>query len=545
MSGPITHNKSITRRQFIKHATISGCGIAAALGAVGLKEWFKKSNLIQITSHDLNSLGHQVREQLSEKSTNTSESIDVAIIGAGISGLSAGYFLEKSGFQNFKIFEMNSVAGGNAEYFNSKHGKASWGAHYLPIIRNDDSLLKDFLKEHNIITGESNGLPNYNEEYLCHDPHERLFIRGRWQDSLIPQTALEPEALKEIQEFLKFTDSLKSQKGSDGKFLFSIPVDDSSADPDFRKLDQMSFKAYLLQKNWKSEALHWYTNYACLDDFGTTSEATSAWAGLHYFCARNGKAANTEEQSVLTWPEGNGFLSDCLQKNIKKKIYANSLVRKISKKDNFFEIQISNTKENTYQKFEAKKVIYCLPRYTAPFVIDNYPKTESLKYYPWIISHMYLEKAALEKNHALAWDTVRFLSSDLGYINNYHQYITQNTNEVLITFYSVFADGTPRENRKLLSSWNSEEIKKDLLTKLEKYHPGIESAIQSIDYRILGHAMISPAVNFIWNERKNVLPSEWNGIHFAHSDMSGISIFEEAFHRGHQAFLKVKNAAIS
>jgi len=355
----------------------------------------------------------------------------VAIIGAGISGLSSGYFLEKSGFKNFKIFEMNQAAGGNSEYFDSATGKASWGAHYLPIIRNDDQLLKDFLTEQNIITGEQNGLPIYNEEYLCQDPHERLFIRGRWQESLIPQSGLTPIAQQEIQDFLKYVDALKSQKGSDGKFLFSIPIDQSSNDSKFRDLDRISFKDFLIQQGWTSEALHWYANYACQDDFGTTSAATSAWAGLHYFCARNGKAANTEEQSVITWPEGNGFLSECLQKKIKGRIQLNSLVRKISKKKDFFEIAMVDLKENKTLVYHAKKVIYALPRYTAPYVIENYPQSKDLKYYPWVISHIHIERAALEKNHVLAWDTVRFLASDLGYINNYHQYLTQKTQDIL------------------------------------------------------------------------------------------------------------------
>lgn len=537
----------MNRRRFIKHAAITGTGIFAIGAAVGLKEWFKDSTKIKITEHNLNSIGHKIRQPYTPHASPTipTENIDVAIIGAGISGLSAAYFLEKSGFKNFKIFEMNQVAGGNSEYFNTAKGKASWGAHYLPIIRNDDQLLNQFLTENNIITGEQDGLPVYNEEYLCQDPHERLFIRGRWQESLIPQAGLTAEAYQEIMAFLKFTNDLKNRKGSDGKYLFSIPVDESSSDPDFRKLDQISFKDFLVQKNWTSEALHWYANYACQDDFGTKSDATSAWAGLHYFCARNGKAANADEQSVVTWPEGNGFLSDCLQKNIKPYLKLNMLVRNISKKQNYFEVSLTDQKENKDLIYHAKKVIYCLPRYTAPYVIQDYPKSTDLNYYPWVISHIYVEKAALEKNHVLAWDTVRYLASDLGYINNYHQYLTQRTSDVLITFYSVFADGTPSENRKKLATWGPEEIKNDLLSKFEKYHPGIQSAIKSIDYRVLGHGMISPSVNFLWSKRKAALKPEWNGIYFAHSDMSGISIFEEAFHQGHKAFLKVKNGSLA
>ena len=45
--------------------------------------------------------------------------------------------------------------------------------------------------------------------------------------------------------------------------------------------------------------------------------------------------------------------------------------------------------------------------------------------------------------------------------------------------------------------------------------------------------MISPVPGFLFeeNKRKAAQPID-NRIYFAHSDLSGISIFEEAFHQG-------------
>ena len=40
------------------------------------------------------------------------EEIDIAIIGAGISGLSAARMLRKAGFSRYKIFEASSRVGG-------------------------------------------------------------------------------------------------------------------------------------------------------------------------------------------------------------------------------------------------------------------------------------------------------------------------------------------------------------------------------------------------------------------------------------------------
>jgi len=61
-------------------------------------------------------------------------------------------------------------------------------------------------------------------------------------------------------------------------------------------------------------------NYCCKDDYGSTLENTSAYAGLHYFCARRAKAANAESSAVLTWPEGNSFLVNKLALSLKTKL---------------------------------------------------------------------------------------------------------------------------------------------------------------------------------------------------------------------------------
>ena len=46
--------------------------------------------------------------------------------------------------------------------------------------------------------------------------------------------------------------------------------------------------------------------------------------------------------------------------------------------------------------------------------------------------------------------------------------------------------------------------------------------------------MIKPLPGLIWgNDRKAAMAPVDNKIFFAHSDLSGISIFEEAFYRGH------------
>ena len=64
-------------------------------------------------------------------------------------------------------------------------------------------------------------------------------------------------------------------------------------------------------------------------------------------------------------------------------------------------------------------------------------------------------------------------------------------------------------------------------------HPDIESITEEINIHLLGHGMISPVPGFIFGEAKKEAAKNINNkIFFSHSDLSGISIFEEAFHQG-------------
>jgi len=57
-------------------------------------------------------LGHKLREPLSISCSQTTEETPVVIIGAGMAGLNAAWWLEKHGFRDFVVLEMERDAGG-------------------------------------------------------------------------------------------------------------------------------------------------------------------------------------------------------------------------------------------------------------------------------------------------------------------------------------------------------------------------------------------------------------------------------------------------
>ena len=69
---------------------------------------------------------------------------DVVILGAGLTGLSTAYHLEKNNFFNFKIFEKESRAGGLLRSFNENGFTFDFTGHLLHI---SDKSFYDFLNE--------------------------------------------------------------------------------------------------------------------------------------------------------------------------------------------------------------------------------------------------------------------------------------------------------------------------------------------------------------------------------------------------------------
>ena len=133
-----------------------------------------------------------------------------------------------------------------------------------------------------------------------------------WQDGLIPTFGITAEEEAQYKRFFAFMESLKNRKGRDGKRLFAIPLDKSSQDKEWIALDALTMSEWMDKEGYSSPHLRWYVDYGCRDDYGTSYTETSAWAGLHYFAARNGVAANTESSNIITWPEGNGWLANKL-----------------------------------------------------------------------------------------------------------------------------------------------------------------------------------------------------------------------------------------
>ena len=94
---------------------------------------------------------------------------------------------------------------------------------------------------------------------------------------------IEPETgatARDREEFRRFDELMRGLPRSG---QFTIPMElGAKTSP----LDHISMREWMRQQKLDSPYLNWYVDYACRDDYGAHASDTSAWAGIHYFAAR-------------------------------------------------------------------------------------------------------------------------------------------------------------------------------------------------------------------------------------------------------------------
>ncbi len=484
--------------------------------------------------------GHLLRTGNFPAATKTLDT-EILIVGGGATGLSAKRWLEQHGQNNVLLLELDKQPGGNSVAGANSVSAYPWGAHYMTLPDTTNTDLISFLRSAGIITSfDSNGLPVYNEYYLCHDPEERLYINGHWQEGLVPRFGTGSTDRLQTERFLKETERLKHAVGNDGQPCFAIPLDTSSADEEYRRLDNITFDQYLTENGYTSRYLRWYLEYCCKDDYGSTLHQTSAWAGLHYFASRKGRAANALSSAVLTWPEGNAFLINALKHQAPDNVRTNMLVHNLELTAGGVLVQCYNAASRSCTTIRARKVLLCTPQYITKRIVGTlqYPASAP-SYAPWVVANVTLDRFPASSGFPLCWDNVIYGQESVGYVNARHQNLGHLPGSVVTYYLPVTGDDTLASRRSIrelpYTHWRDRVVQD-----LEFAHPGIRHRITNIDVWIWGHGMVRPSPGYIWsNARQAARQPIDNRVFFAHTDLSGISVFEEAFFQGVEAAKKI------
>lgn len=483
-------------------------------------------------------LGHILREGGAPAVSSESKA-GIVIVGGGVAGLSAGWELKRGGFDDFVLLEMDRSPGGNSVSGRNSVSAYPWGAHYVPLPGPEAVFTRELFEQLGVITGYgANGLPIYNEYHICAYPQERLLISGQWQDGLIPNFGASREEIAEFDRFFSAMDEFKRARGADGRRAFVIPVDESSRDERFLRFDDMSMARYMETNGWKSKRLLWHVDYCCRDDYGAGMNETSAWAGIHYFASRNGEAANAEPSAVVTWPEGNGWITARLAEKLGGSVRLNALATSVEHGGSGAVVDYYDAKVKKSFRIHAETVIFAAPRFVADRVVKG-PRGPAagargaIAYSPWMVANVTLANAPGGHGAPLAWDNVRYGSGSLGYVVATHQGLASHPRDTVITMYFPLDGESPAAARKKAAVKTADEWRQMAVKELSATHPGMEREVKNVDVWVWGHAMVRPTPGFMWGANGRLaMPRSDGDVFFAHSDMSGISIFEEAQYRG-------------
>jgi hypothetical protein len=151
-----------------------------------------------------------------------------------------------------------------------------------------------------------------------------------------------------------------------------------------------------------------------------------------------------------------------------------------------------------------------------------------------MVANLFLKDRPRSLGFPLAWDNVLYESESLGYVTATHQR-GLDRGPTIFTYYYPLTDPNPREARARLLETDWRGWADVTLTDLNRAHADIRSQVERLDVMRWGHAMIRPRPGFVWGGARTKAMQPFRGIHFANTDLSGMPLFEEAFHHGMRA----------
>lgn len=494
-------------------------------------------------------LGHKLRGPAIPLRDEVQRRIDVVVVGAGAAGLSSAWRLVGGGVTNLVVCELDDTVGGTSRWGQNAATRFPWGAHYLPAPTHASGPVFRVLTEMGLVRSVTDaGRPVLAEEVLVHEPEERVFFRGHWSPGLMPPEVMSEPELGEVRRFEQLTDAFSAARDARGTRAFDLPVARSSRDDTWAGLDRMSFGEWLTRENFTGRAVRWLTDYATRDDYGAKPEHVSAWAGLWYFASRH--EGDDKSDGYLSWPQGNGALIDHLKAKVgAERLQTNLLVHDISPEADGVHVHALDARTGAPTHVVARQVVVAAPRFATPHVVRPWKRAPpafvaEFQASPWVVANFELSAPPVSRGAPLSWDNVFFESKSLGYVVATHQAARADAHgPTVLTWYYPVVDEDVRAARERVAGTTREDWVDIAMAELRRAHAGIDELVQRVDVLRWGHAMIRPRPGFMFGPARAQAAEPLEGVvHFAHTDLSGLALFEEANFHGVRAAEEILRA---
>jgi len=496
--------------------------------------------------------GHRLRDAKSGSlpTPAVQQRASVLVVGAGVSGLAAARALMRSGIDDVHVLELEDIAGGNSRGHRIAGMDCPLGAHYLPVPGAHATEVIELLDDWGLRRTEG-GQAVYDERHLCHSPQERLNIDGHWFEGLLPPIEALPadQRAATLAQYRQFGAAV-DRAGAGG--AFSIPTARSRWSPALDALDAVAFAPWLDAQGLNAPALRWYLDYCCRDDYGAGAAQVSAWAGLHYFASRHGFHAPgegaPERDGVLTWPEGNAWLSRRLAEPLRERLHTGMVALRVTENRADVSVDVWNAHAQRAERWSAASVVLAVPLFIAARLLATPPAAltqaaAAMRHAPWLVGNLHLADALDDHPGAPpSWDNVIYdpgaALPTLGYVDAMHQSTRSVPGPTVLTTYWALGGNTPaqltQQRARLLSEpWSA--WSQAVVQTLTRVHPDLPFKLRQVDLMRYGHAMSIPVPGLRSSAALRALAEPQPRVHFAHTDLSAYSVFEEAMYQGVRA----------
>lgn len=555
-----TGRASRAERRALLRAGIAGVGATALAGCARRPFWQPPPVTVDAPGR---AIGHALRERWAAGGPSRSDwrgagaiDTDVAIVGSGAAGLGCAWRLAGAGHRDHLVLAGPEPFGNAASRTLAGTGCPS-GSHYLPLPSLESTHVRALLAEMGVLRGPPGAAePDYDERALVHAPSHRVLAAGRWEAGPVPMHAQDAAGRAQTERFLARVEALAHSHGADGRPAFVVPVERSATDGPAAALDRSTADRWLADEGFDAPVLRTWLDYCTRDEFGATPDEVSAWALVHYFASRRGRARNAEPGAVLTWPDGLAPLAAHLAASAlaADRVRAASVVRieREGRGARLYAWSHDGAGLGAPLVVRANHVVVAAPlaiarRMVAGLGDDALPAGVSRRA-PWTVANVVMRRAPDEPDTGgedeLAWDNVIHGSPALGFVHARHQHIgIDPSGPTVLTAYRVYAPADRDALVELARLSDTDGPATDPRAWLDLVGLDLTRAYGARVWRdavrvhvtVRGHGMAAPAPGFLTDARLRALRGGDGPLRFAHADLSGYSVFEEALWWGVRA----------
>ncbi len=442
--------------------------------------------------------------------------VDVAIVGAGIAGLTTAYALKG---RSCVIFERESILGGTARAATGAASRFPLGAHYecdpipsygpelLALYESLEVVRRDALGRYTFIDAQYYVPPeDYEQSVLANGSTRRRGWRMFFDD---------PAGIRARETLVK----------APGTFTLPTRLTDDAT----RALQTMTLAQWLREHDLTLPPdLQHGLDVLLRSDYATPTATTSAFAGLHYFLCRPYLRGGSRTFSP---PEGLSYFAERLfQRTQSADLRTRHMVRRLEPRHDGVHLDVLDLETRKLRRFRARAVVYASPKKAVKYLN---PADASLfainEYAPWLTVTMEMQRFA--ESAQLCWNNhvydERREHIGFSWINHHDKDAPP-----VLTHYIAFEPGRWQHMRALFA--NPRELVSRCVSHVSAIvGRDISRSVEKVTVQKLGHAMAAPLVGKLFYDPNARRAHE--RVVYAGVDTGRLPLIADAFDSGLEA----------